>query len=242
MEIDLALLERVEASPAALTVVRFYAWSRPSVSLGKHQDSARAIDSDFCRRAGIEVVRRPTGGRAVLHDDELTYSVISNDRHRFPAGSVGEAYHAIAQALLTGIARLGIDVELAPRSPKSPQAPRASAGAPRPDPCFASPSRHELLHRRRKLAGSAQRRLRRSFLQHGSIPLAIDYGRMAAALGCSESLLRSTMTSLSRAAGRAVAREELESELARSFQGAFGIKPSILPCDWRVDSYPKSGL
>ncbi len=238
MEIDLALLERVEASPAALTVVRFYAWNRPSVSLGKHQDPAKAIDSDFCRRAGIEVVRRPTGGRAVLHDDELTYSVISNDRLRFPAGSVGEAYHAIAQALLTAIAGLGIEAELAPRSPKSPLAPRA----PRPEPCFASPSRHELLHRRRKLAGSAQRRLRRSFLQHGSIPLAIDYARMAAALGCSESLLRSTMTSLSRAAGRAVGREELEFELARAFQGAFGIKPSILPCDWRVDSYPKSGL
>src|SRR5256712_12641919 len=83
MAVDAALLGEVERFPGARTVVRFYAWRRPTVSLGRNQKVENAVDVDYCRVSGIDIVHRPTGGRAVLHDDELTYAVISNDSFYF---------------------------------------------------------------------------------------------------------------------------------------------------------------
>ena len=131
---------------------------------------------------------RPTGGRAVLHDQELTYSVVSNDASLFPLHDLMGTYSIISRALQDGFMRFGIMV-----SASSGTRDASASRAERQSPCFSSPTRHELMVQGRKLAGSAQRRLKRSFLQHGSIPLRVDYEFMAGALGTRAELLRTQM-------------------------------------------------
>jgi len=216
---DLRLLERAESSADIFTVVRFYSWCPAAASIGRHQERESALDWQYCRDNGIPVVRRPTGGRAVYHAEELTYAVVSNDGPRLVGRGIASTYREIAEALHRGLGKVGIEagfsrgvsaVELRPHGPSA-----------RRNPCFLSPSRDELLHSNRKVVGSAQCRLRRSILQHGSIPLAIDYPRMAAILGCPEIELRSRMISIEEAAGRPVSGEELAQILAAEFLYAF---------------------
>jgi lipoate-protein ligase A len=186
--------------------LRFYAWSPPTLSLGYAQAIETAIDLAWCRAHGIDVVRRPTGGRAVLHDQEVTYSlVLSADDPRVNTGILA-AYLTIGQALVRGLSYLDITSELLP--------PRRRA-LPPPEPvsavCFATAASYEVAVQGRKLIGSAQRRLRGAIMQHGSIPLAIDRDKLDAIF----SLLRqgvcalppgddyhSRMTSLQEAGGR----------------------------------------
>ncbi|RPJ82368.1 MAG: lipoate--protein ligase family protein, partial [Acidobacteria bacterium] len=184
MEIDRTLLDQVEQEAEALTVLRFYRWDVPTVSIGHHQEPARAVDLTYCEANNVPVVRRTTGGRAVLHDRELTYAVVSNDDRFFPLHSLDQTYLTIAGALQKGLARLGVSSDLAAGGREIGSSARIDIK----HPCFASASRHELLVRGRKIAGSAQRRLRRSFLQHGSIPLELNIPLMARALGVSEQL------------------------------------------------------
>lgn len=216
MDLDLSLLNELDKSSSPATVIRFYAWDKPTVSLGKHQQHSAGADLGYCRREGIPIVHRPSGGRAVLHADELTYAVISNDDGFFPMQSLHQTYYAIGLMLQEGFSRLGIQTDLA-RSGRRLEYPRP-AGPRLPSPCFVTTSRYELLCQGRKIAGSAQRRLRRAFLQHGSIPLSIDYPRMAAALRSSPELLQRSVISVSEAAGRPVGREELEAALRKSFR------------------------
>ena len=113
MAVDEALLE-VFALRVALTTVRFYSWSPPALSLGYAQSIEREIDVKQCTSLGIDVVRRPTGGRAVLHDHEVTYSVvISGDDPRVSSGVLA-AYLTISQAMIRGLSYLGISAELLP--------------------------------------------------------------------------------------------------------------------------------
>ncbi len=168
MAIDGALLDEVEASPEPKTIVRFYTWNQPTVSLGRNQKVEKAVDSDYCRDNGIAVVHRPTGGRAVLHDDELTYAVISNDTSFFGDTIYGN-YKRVSEALRIGFTHLGVPAVLAPDTRK-PNTPENGADPP----CFVSTSRYELMVAGRKIAGSAQRRIRRSFLQHGSMPVTVN--------------------------------------------------------------------
>lgn len=190
MRRDEALLDRVEQSPAAVTWVRFYRWDFPTVSLGRHQKAEEAVDLHYCRTRSIPVVRRPTGGRAVLHGDELTYAVVSNDFSRFPADITG-TYLVIARALQAGLAMGGVRAEI------NPGARSVTPGTALENPCFASVSRHELTIQGRKVAGSAQRRSRRGFLQHGSVPLTLDYEMMEGAFQRPARELESSFTGLS---------------------------------------------
>lgn len=214
MEIDSTLLGSAEATPARQTVVRLYLWEKPTVSIGRYQVPEKAVDLHVCRELDIPIVTRPTGGRAVLHDVELTYAVVSNDEARFPVSGLQATYLAVARILAAGLQKLGICCSLAPGI-------REVASSLRTDlknPCFASASRHELLVGGRKIAGSAQRRLRRSFLQHGSIPLRLDYERMARILGAPPLLLRNSMICIEEAAARPVALQEV----IEAFRSAFG--------------------
>lgn len=220
MRIDRELLDWTEKCSDKVTVVRFYRWAAPTVSLGKHQKAEEAVNQIYCQRASIPIVHRPTGGRAVFHDQELTYSLVSNDAKYFPLESVKGTYRAIAAALQVGLQHLGILAQLAKGVRESPILP-SSAGK---RPCFVSPSRYELLLGGYKLAGSAQRRLRRSFLQQGCLPLQVDYPKMAAALGIQENVLRKTLLSLSRASGHEVAFEVLFEALKEGFEKTFGIR------------------
>ena len=219
MRIDRRLQLFTERSRRPVTLVRFYGWTEPTVSLGCHQTPELAFAKDYCQSRGIPWVRRPTGGRAVFHHHELTYMVTSNDDRHFPLQSVRRIHGEISSALRTGLSRLGIRPVAAPGNRLRD---RALSRAQKP--CFVAPSRHELVQGARKMVGSAQKKTKHSFLQHGSIPLVIHYDLMAAALGVDAKLLRSKTVSVSEAAGRPVSFDELSQALIRGFQQAFGIR------------------
>lgn len=228
MRIDRELLDWADECPEMITVVRFYRWAVPTISLGKHQKVEEAVNEIYCQKACIPIIHRPTGGRAVFHDHELTYSVVSNHAKYFPFQSVKDTYRAIAAALRAGLQSLGISARLAKGAQESPSLPPSRGGK---KPCFISPSRYELLLGGYKLAGSAQRRLRRSFLQQGSFPLRVDYPKMAAALGVQEKLLRKTLLSVSQASGYQVAFETLCEALKEGFEKTFRVQLRPL-CDF----------
>src|ERR1051326_906734 len=117
MAIDAALLQEVDNCEDPYTVVRFYGWQTPTISLGRNQQIDKAVDSAYCRANGIDIVHRPTGGRAVLHDDELTYAVISNDTDAFGDTIYGN-YKRVSEALCLGYNRLGVHAVLAPDTRK----------------------------------------------------------------------------------------------------------------------------
>jgi lipoate-protein ligase A len=160
MGIDDALLEA--AVPGAYTV-RFYRWLRPTVSLGYAQTWQSGFEHSFAMRQGIGVVRRRTGGRAVLHAGELTYSVTGDAEHGPLAGGIQATYSAIAEGLVVGLARLGVGAEVV-RS-------RGRRERREPGACFGSRALHEIVAGGGKLIGSAQRRASGRALQHGSILL-----------------------------------------------------------------------
>jgi len=154
MALDEVLMARARSTGE--WVFRVYSWSVPTLSLGRNQNARVAYDPATLARAGFAVVRRPTGGRAVLHDREVTYSVTAP---ALDAGALRESYQRINRLLVNGLRSLGLAVEI------------AAERAPRPDlsPCFARPSPGELMVGGHKLAGSAQWRERGALLQHGSI-------------------------------------------------------------------------
>jgi lipoyl(octanoyl) transferase len=210
MVLDRGLLRRAERTAAHMTWVRLYGWEPPAVSIGSHQVPEAAVAVEACSRRGIPVVNRPTGGRAVFHDHEVTYALISN-HPSLVDGGIPAAYRAVSGVLQLALRSVGIETEQV-RGNRSERVP----GTVR-SPCFASASRFELTVLGRKIAGSAQRRLRRSFLQHGSIPLSIDYPRMADVLGCPEQYLHHRMISVEEAAGRRVEFPELAAALRSAF-------------------------
>lgn len=160
MAVDEALMA---AARRGETILRFYAWDPPCLSLGRHQAARDRYDRDEIARRGLDVVRRPTGGRAVYHHRELTYSVTA------PAGAWGslrESYARINRGLLRGLAGLG--------APAAAARARSRAPGPSTRACFRDPLPGEIVSGRRKLVGSAQRRDRGALLQHGSILLHDD--------------------------------------------------------------------
>lgn len=171
MAIDEALM--AHAARAGEWIFRVYTWSRPTLSLGRNQRAAGLYDSAAIARAGLDVVRRPTGGRALLHDAEVTYSVTAP----LPAaGSLRQAYGRINRILLEGLRRLGVDARVADT------AAGARSLSPGLAPCFDVPAPGELVAAGRKLVGSAQWRDERAMLQHGSILLEGDQSLVAALL------------------------------------------------------------
>ncbi|HLH29992.1 MAG TPA: lipoate--protein ligase family protein [Terriglobia bacterium] len=219
MRIDAALLEEIEASPEPQTVVRFYAWQTPTLSLGRNQKIEKAVDVDFCRLKGIDIVHRPTGGRAVLHDDELTYAVISNDSEAFGDTIYGN-YKRVSEALCLGYNRLGVPAVLAPDTRKSMDFPDDVDL-----PCFLSTSRYELMVAGRKIAGSAQRRVRRSFLQHGSMPITCDRDALARATRMADAgPLETEMAGVAEFLSERPTVERLRSEFIQAFQDYFSIE------------------
>ncbi|MDY6826102.1 MAG: lipoate--protein ligase family protein [Bacillota bacterium] len=162
---DLAIMEEVAAGES-LPTLRIYRWSPPAVSLGYFQDENEVVDLAACAEAGIDVVRRPTGGRAVFHDQELTYSIIVPEAHPFiNNGGVMESYRAISRGLITAFNLLEIPAYLTPEKEK-----RAILA---PGSCFDTPSAYEIQVDGKKVVGSAQLRRKGIVLQHGSILFAL---------------------------------------------------------------------
>jgi lipoate-protein ligase A len=214
MAVDEAILESYagEARPPAPTL-RLYSWSPAAVSLGRSQPAQR-IDAARLRREAIDLVRRPTGGGAVLHDHERTYAVIASlTQAPFDAGVVA-TYRAIAAALVRGLRSLGL------AAVEEPAAPRRGTGDRDVVSCFDVLSAHEIRVGAAKLVGSAQARRRRAVLQQGSIPLRSDPARVATLLGAVEAPDRHG--DLLRAGGGAVDPARLDEALVEGFRAELG--------------------
>ena len=164
---DTALQAR--AARTGETVFSIYSWSRPTLSFGRNQPASGLYDVGKIRAADIDVVRRPTGGRAILHRREVTYSVTAPAKDAPP---LRETYFRINRILQTGLSQLGVSVESA--SPSRP------AGAPSARPCFETPAEGELVAHGSKLVGSAQWRDDCALLQHGSILVDDDQSTLPA--------------------------------------------------------------
>ena len=170
MALDEALLNfvsRGEIDP----VIRFYTWDPATLSIGYFKRLTKEIDIDKVNEKGYGLVRRQTGGRGVLHDKELTYSVIVPESHPEMPSTITEAYRVISEGLLQGFKSLGFDAHFAiPRTKEE----KDKLKQPRSAVCFDSPSWYELVVEGRKIAGSAQVRQKGVILQHGSLLQDID--------------------------------------------------------------------
>ncbi len=221
MAVDEAIARQIAAGQS-LPTLRLYAWQPACVSLGRHQPLAE-IDVAACRRDGIDIVRRPTGGRAILHVDELTYSVSSRPDQPVMRGNVLDAYLRLSTGLMRGLELLGATVTKAPGDTGTPADVSAI--------CFEVPSAYEIMDGRgRKLVGSAQTRHHDWVLQHGSLPLYGDVTRLATYLALPaperQALahrLAQRATTLSETVGRSVTWAEAADALRRGFQEAIDI-------------------
>ncbi|MCD4673646.1 MAG: lipoate--protein ligase family protein [Anaerolineaceae bacterium] len=174
MALDEAILECVgkQMSPPTL---RLYAWDPPCLSLGFSQPIAD-IDQTVLKQNGWQLCRRPTGGRAILHTDELTYAVIGPVNDPLLRGGVLESYRRIATALQNTLLRLGLQAQ----ADKEYNLPWETS--PQAAVCFESPSNYEITVNGKKIFGSAQARKAHSVLQHGSLPLYGDLTRITSAV------------------------------------------------------------
>ncbi|WP_423407375.1 biotin/lipoate A/B protein ligase family protein [Heyndrickxia sp. MSNUG] len=174
MALDEALLDW-HGSGKIPPVIRFYGWNPASLSVGYFQNIEKEIDMEAVKQHGLGFVRRPTGGRGVLHEHELTYSVIVTEEHPEMPKTVTEAYRVISEGILQGFQKLGLEAYFA--VPKT-SAEKDALKNPRSAVCFDAPSWYELVVEGRKVAGSAQTRQKGVILQHGSILLDLDEDKL----------------------------------------------------------------
>ncbi len=202
------------AASSGQTFLRFYQWARPTASLGYSQDAARVVDAAFCAAHGIDIVRRMTGGKLVLHHREVTYALASSDAAVFTETLRG-SYRLISLALIRGLSGLGVRARLAEAPP-----PVYAKGTM---PCFAFAARDEIEVDGRKIVGSAQKRTGPLFLQHGSLPLEKDEALLAAVARPGEPAEGPGMTSLAEALSRPVDFDAAVGPLIQGFADHFGV-------------------
>lgn len=203
MAIDEAILTAHTEGKVPPTI-RFYAWNIPTLSIGYFQRVEREVNLPAVREQGVGFVRRATGGRAVLHDQELTYSIIVSEDYPNIPHSVTESYRLFSLGLLEGFRGLGLNAELVSLNKENGKKKAESAA------CFDSPSWYELVVEGRKVAGSAQTRQRGTILQHGSILLDLDIDLLFSLLSFrSERVKERLQQSFS---GKAVAINDLSAQ------------------------------
>ncbi|MFJ7953415.1 biotin/lipoate A/B protein ligase family protein [Lysinibacillus sp. NPDC096418] len=152
-------------------VIRFYEWEPATVSIGYFQRAEKDINIEAVRAQGLGFVRRPTGGRAVLHEHELTYSIIVTESYPNMPETVTEAYRVLSEGILQGFQNLGMDAYF---SVPATEEQLADLKKPKSAVCFDAPSWYELVVEGKKVAGSAQTRQKGVILQHGAILLDLD--------------------------------------------------------------------
>lgn len=163
MKIDYDILENAIKEQSKEPVLRFYGWKPKCVSIGRNQ-SLEHINIDFCKRNNIDIVKRMTGGRGLLHDDELTYSFVCPISYLENGESIIKSYKQISSAIIEGLRLLGIETEIGNKKQKS-----ASA-----EYCMSLSTGADLCYNGKKLVGSAQFRTNNYILQHGSILFSYD--------------------------------------------------------------------
>jgi lipoyl(octanoyl) transferase len=223
MAVDEAILSAVIVGDS-LPTLRLYAWEPPCLSLGYAQPWTD-VDTDRLTGLGWGLVRRATGGRAILHTDELTYSLALPEDHPLAEGSIVESYRRISRALLAAMKRLGLH----------PQADRRADRHPTSGPvCFETPSHYEITTGdQRKLVGSAQVRRKGGILQHGSLPLWGDVARICDALAfpdedarqaAREKVRRRAATLADALGGHVITWDEAARAVAAGFAEVFDLE------------------
>ena len=220
MALDEALMRR--AARTGNAVFRLYEWSVPTLSLGRNQRARGCYDLSAAHDRGVRFVRRPTGGRALLHHREITYSVTMPARD--PADA-GRAYGFINAILLDGLAAIGV---------RADRATLTAAVRPGLRPCFDAPSPHEIVLGKRKLVGSAQWRHDGALLQHGSILIHDDQPMIGELLSGDSIGAETAAATLFQALGREPTVADLASALRHALRRAAGVAPSDLGTDGLV--------
>lgn len=214
MALDEALA--LHAKKSGVPVLRFYGWSAPSATLGCFQRISD-VDADFCRARNIEIVRRPTGGRAILHGKELTYGFAARTADGVFSGGLMESYSKISAAFFRAFQAAGIKAEVRNR----PEKGRVLAGS---SACFQSTSFGEILAGGRKLIGSAQKRWEDGLLQQGSIPFEINEDLMRSVFGETETAnLTKSMTTVGEVSA-GLDLNGLKALIIPAFEESFGIR------------------
>ncbi len=240
MAVDEAVLLSVAAGESPPTL-RFFAWAPPCLSLGYAQP---VEDADLKRIAhfGFGLVRRPTGGRAILHTDELTYSILTPQTDPRVAGGIVESYRRLSEGLMRGLTRLGAktrndrvftaeNAEGTEKNTRNGSAISANSAVKENPVCFITPSNYEITANGKKLIGSAQARKHGMVLQHGSLPLTGDIARICEALvfenetarDAAKGQVRARATTLESALGRAVSWEEAAEAMKAGFAEALAL-------------------
>lgn len=215
MALDAAI---VRGGFCEMPTLRVFRWQPYCISLGFHQNEEE-IDLDKCRAAAIDVARRPTAGRAILHAEELTYSVIIPASHAWYEMLPLDFYRRISEAIAHGLRYLGVDAQFAPGEKLYHESKPLRLS------CFASAARNEIVAHGKKLVGSAQRRFRTGTLQHGSILLKEGHERLIdflagekAGVEAERVRLHDHTTTLAQICKREVAFEEMQRALKRGFE------------------------
>jgi lipoyl(octanoyl) transferase len=223
MAADEAILEHIHRGESP-TTLRLYSWDPACLSLG-HAQSFKDVDMERIKSHGWEVVRRATGGRAILHTDELTYSITGSAEEPALVGGVLESYNRLAQALLYAVHSLGLPVEIKEEA-------QAGPGQNLNPICFEVPSSYEITVQGKKLIGSAQARKKEGVLQHGSLPLTGDLTRICQALIFENEDAREKAgtrllehaTTVEGVLGRKISFEEAGQAFVKGFEAQLGIQ------------------
>jgi lipoyl(octanoyl) transferase len=216
--------------------IRFYQWSPPAVSLGYFQDLKKEINVKVCQDIGIDIVRRPTGGKAVLHDQELTYSFIIKENDPLVNDSILETYKKISGGIIRGLSYLGIKAELVPLRDKLENNLLGRSDKARihhldfKSICFSVPSQYEVQVEGKKIVGSAQVRKGGVVLQHGSLLIKLEKDKLFSVFNFPSVQIREKLkskfkaTSLEEILKRKIDFSELSNILPRGFEEEFGVR------------------
>lgn len=219
MAIEEALLKYCQ-----IPVLRVYQWKPSALSIGYNQDAQKEINVEYCKKNDIEIVRRITGGKAVFHDKEITYSFILPEDANLLPKEINESYKEIANALVLALKKFGVDAEIK----KTPERIKTPI-------CFNSSNWYELLVNGKKISGSAQRRMNGKILQHGSILIDFDYEKNASLFNFNNNFgnvnnlnnLKGRITSIKNEPGnknKIMNYQKLADAIKNGFKENFGFK------------------
>ncbi|MEH7414698.1 biotin/lipoate A/B protein ligase family protein [Neobacillus drentensis] len=248
MALDEALLDWNSQGKIPPTI-RFYGWNPATLSIGYFQRANKEINFEMVNKYNLGFVRRPTGGRGVLHEHELTYSVIVSEEYPGLPKNVTEAYRVISQGLLEGFKFLGLEASFA--VPKTEEE-HNGLKKPRSSICFDVPSWYELVVEGRKIAGSAQTRQKGVVLQHGSILLDLDEDKLFHLFNYAndrvkervQRAFREKAVAINAISDRTIGLEEAKEAFRKGFEVGLNIElePYVLTTEeeWYVDQLSKS--
>lgn len=191
---------------------RLYSWDKPSFSFGVSQKISKAINAEYIGENNYAFVRRITGGKTVLHNDEITYAVVSSEDIFYKDNDLYKSYMLISRVLVQAFRQFGVEAYLSEGSP--------SFLSKTNNPCFSFPTPNELEVDGKKIVGSAQKRNNKALLQHGSIPITMDYQLYAGGTHSRPAIIRRNMTTLSEVSGKN--RNDLAAALIESFRDFIG--------------------